>query len=225
MPSHRGNSKAYLLNKLRLAGEHASVAAIESGRMSTYSVATELGWRKRPETSGTSRRSNASKRRDVQARMLRAEPHPAAEQQELWLGVGDQPSVFASDDECRTAWIKHRALLMEWYGSHGRRPLSWWRYDSGDLRWPGYNRERSALYNANKLAPVERSEVEAYWRQEFALACDPNFTCCAGSGRVLSGVDAAAAHLDFVDIPISLAEVLAAEHDRAAHTINTLRQT
>lgn len=186
MAPHRGNDKSYLTSRLTSAGKRAHLAAIENGSMSVYAAAVDAGLRTRPETSGTSRRSSASKRRTAVAYMLRGEPHPSAELQELWLGVGNQPSVFNSDDACRSAWARHRAVLMQQYGSHGRRPLAWWRYEAGNLRWSGYERERSTLYDANKLTAIERSEQEAYWRSEFAVPAawrilTPPFATSSGS--------------------------------------------
>ena len=60
----RGNSREYILQRLRrTAGAEGWIAAIESGRLSAYAVACELGWSKRPVTLSEGD-CNQSKRRD-----------------------------------------------------------------------------------------------------------------------------------------------------------------
>src|SRR5262245_66538923 len=75
----------------------------------------------------------------------------------LWLGgpLPHLPSAFDSDEQRRAVWFRHRARLMENHGSRGRRPAAWWHYESGELRWPGRDRERSTLYAAGMLAEAE----------------------------------------------------------------------
>jgi hypothetical protein len=69
MAGHQGNSREYLLQRLRLAGRPDLVEAVEAGKVSAYSVAVSLGWQKRRPTLGTGS-PNASKRRFHRLRAL-----------------------------------------------------------------------------------------------------------------------------------------------------------
>jgi hypothetical protein len=69
MAGHQGNSRDYLLRRLRLAGRADLVAAIEAKQVSAYGVAVALGWQKRRPTLGTGS-SNASRRRAHRLREL-----------------------------------------------------------------------------------------------------------------------------------------------------------
>jgi len=93
-----------------------------------------------------------------------------SELQELWLGPRSGDSVFSSPEELREAWERGRAVVMRLWGSHGRRPMAWWEFDAGDLQHPGYDRERSYLYERGVLSEAERAGLEVEWRQEFDVA-------------------------------------------------------
>ena len=54
---------------------------------------------------------------------------PIAQQIELAVGPG-AASAFASDDERRRAWERHRDELLS-LESADRRPWAWWFYDNG----------------------------------------------------------------------------------------------
>jgi hypothetical protein len=58
----RGNSREYLLDRLKRDGFDELVAAIEGRELSTYAAAVEVGYRKRPEPTGRGS-ENAAKRR------------------------------------------------------------------------------------------------------------------------------------------------------------------
>ena len=75
-------------------------------------------------------------------------------------------------------WQRHRDRLMGLFGSHGRRPLAWWRYDS-PIPYPGYDREQSTLYEAGLIEAAERDELVAEWRSEFERAQAPGFSFTA----------------------------------------------
>jgi hypothetical protein len=122
-----------------------------------------------------------------------ADAWTAARLQELWLGPNPSGSFFRSAREAREAWRRHRDFLMEQYGSRGRRPLAWWVFEAS-IEHPGYDRERSTLYEANMLAEAERAELEAHWREEF------------GRARALDGASVRRAHFERADIPPSLIE-------------------
>src|SRR5262249_34170199 len=107
---------------------------------------------------------------------------------ELWLGPSyHYGSVFESREKLYQAWIKSRDRIMERYGRHGRRPQIWWQFDSGDLKYPGYDRERSYLYEHNVLTEQERVEVEHQWKAEFERAYRPHFFYTAAPGEILHG--------------------------------------
>jgi hypothetical protein len=79
---------------------------------------------------------------------------------DLWLGPSPYLApVFDSDEQRRELWFRHRDQMMEQHGSRGRRPVAWWRYEACELRWPGYDRERSTLYEAGLLGEAERAEL------------------------------------------------------------------
>ena len=59
---------------------------------------------------------------------------------------------------------------MRLWGSHGRRPMGWWEFEAGDLKHPGYFRERSALWRAGVLSDDEKAFLERDWRREFDAA-------------------------------------------------------
>src|SRR5262249_14579976 len=110
---------------------------------------------------------------------------------------------------------------MRLWGSHGRRPMAWWEFDAGDLKHPGYDRERSTLWRANVLSEAERTELEAEWAVEFAKAHRPHFFHHTGV-EVLHGVRARRAHYAWADIPDELIEQWTAarrrRRSRAART-------
>src|SRR5262249_37910165 len=113
---------------------------------------------------------------------------------ELWLGPSQRGSRFRDEAELREAWAKNRNRLMERWGSSGRRPMAWWEFEAGDLRYPGYDRERSFLFERGLFADAERAELVPHWREEFDRAHSPGFFHCAGPGKFLDGDAARRAH-------------------------------
>lgn len=96
----------------------------------------------------------------------------ASQEMALWLGEGplDDPQPFASPAARKAAWLRHRHRLIGTLpSSPGRRPLAWWQYDA-PIRWPGYDAERSTIYEAGLLGDDERAALEAEWRREFDFA-------------------------------------------------------
>jgi len=99
-------------------------------------------------------------------------PIGLAEAMELWLGPGEH-SCFNSRAELLAAWRCARGYIMRMWGSSGRRPQAWWALGDAaslGLRWPGYFRERSYLYEHNVLSPQERDTLEREWRAAFDAA-------------------------------------------------------
>jgi len=116
---------------------------------------------------------------------------------ELWLGPGPDGSLFDSTEHLRDAWTSCRTLVMRLWGQHGRRPQIWWCLDAPGLglKWPGYDREQSYLFEMGILSEAERAELLHRWRREFD--CDPR-----------------PAHLDWADVPDSLRRQWQAERRR-----------
>jgi hypothetical protein len=105
---------------------------------------------------------------------------------------------------------------------HGRRPAAWWRFEAGDLRYPGDETEWSTRYQAGLLGEEEQRELLAEWRQQFERAQAPDFWLCLGPGRSLKGAPARRAHYRWADIPRELLLQLAREHRRRGKTIRQL---
>lgn len=58
-----GTSRGYILERLRRAGQTDLAIAVESGRVSAYAIACELGWITRHPTLGTGSTNQAKRRR------------------------------------------------------------------------------------------------------------------------------------------------------------------
>jgi len=129
--------------------------------------------------------------------------------QELWLGPNLAGTVFASDAHRRETWFRFRNELMEQWGRHGRRPLAWWIYEKG-RRYPGSEHERSLLYEADLLTQEERTELEAWWREEFQKTQVEGFTFYH-EGRIVTGDEARQRHWLFIDLPPPLLDKFLAE--------------
>jgi len=68
LPRQRGHSREYILARLEREGHTDWLAAIESGKLSAYAAAVELGWVKRPPTQRGQNSNQAKRRRfNVQA--------------------------------------------------------------------------------------------------------------------------------------------------------------
>jgi hypothetical protein len=137
-----------------------------------------------------------------------------SQQQELWLGpLGNNGSVFRSDEHRREVWFRFRDRLMQLWGKNGKRPYGWWRYESPfrSRRHPGVH-ERSILYEfTDALSADERTGLEQWWRREFDRSWDEHFFYCAGPGKIYSGDDARWQHWLFVDLPPTLLDRWLAE--------------
>jgi hypothetical protein len=167
----RGTSRNYILNRLKREGRSDLIPAIEDGQVSAYAVAESFGWITRPAVAGTGSENQAKRRahRLSALQELGISELTADQEMSLWLGVGPRHNLhpFASDDERRAAWFKHRDRLIGTLPSTpGRRPMAFWQYDAPDLglRWPGYEHEQEALYEAGLLQGAEREALEAEWR-------------------------------------------------------------
>ena len=181
-----GTSKAYILERLKREGRTDFINAIEAGQISAHAVACELGWVHRPATLRSI--TNQAKRRQHQFNAVAGDGRDSDRLMELWLGPNPSyGSVFSSREELEQAWQMHRTEVMRLWGQHSRRPMAWWCFDAPDLglKWPGYDREQSYLFEAGVLSEVECAELVRFWRREFDRDHKP-------------------AHLNWADVPHSL---------------------
>jgi hypothetical protein len=166
----QGTSRAYILDRLKRENLLHYVDAIERGEISAHAVAVQCGWIQRPPTLGGDTTYQARRRR-LRLQAITGEGLDAGRMMELWLGPNpSHGSLFSSREELQAAWEQNRVEVMRLWGSHGRRPMAWWEFDAGDLKHPGYDRERSTLWRAGVLTAAERAELELGWRREFDAA-------------------------------------------------------
>src|SRR5262245_8893110 len=127
-----------------------------------------------------------------------------SELQELWLGCSHDGSNFSGEEELRDAWDRGRAVVMRLWARGGKRPQAWWYLEAPGLglKWPGYDRQRSYLFEHNALGEEECEQLLAGWRKEFEQACS------------LEGAAARKAYLDWADVPHSLRQRWQAERRR-----------
>ena len=126
-----------------------------------------------------------------------------AQEMTLHYGPDARWDAFHSETEYRDAWIRNRDRMLA-LCRHGRRPAAWWRFEAGDLRYPGYEREQSTLYEAGLLGEDERTGLLTFWRKEFERAHEPHFFHCEGPGRIFEGAKARRRHFCWADIPREL---------------------
>jgi hypothetical protein len=138
----------------------------------------------------------------------------------MTLRYGEDPrwGAFRSEAEHADCWARHRDRLLAEYRS-GRRPMAWWKFEAGDLRYPGYNHERSVLFEHGRLDEAECAELVAWWRQEFERTQERGFQLCLGPGRFLKGASARRQHYRWADIPRELLSQWSAEYRRSRRTM------
>jgi hypothetical protein len=220
-PQHTGTHRAYLIERLRRGGHADLLAAVESGRLSAYAAAEAAGLVTRRPVLGTGTANHAKRRALAVAREQRASSHAELE---LWLGPSHHGSLFHNEAELRAAWAQSRDLLMARYAQGGHRPQAWWAFEATDLRYPGYDRERSFLFEHSLLTDAERFELLDWWRKEFEHAFDSDFFVAVGPGQILEGARARREHFRWAD-PRTLVETWTAERKRRAKTIRGLRKS
>jgi hypothetical protein len=211
-----GTSVSHLIKRLRDLGRQDLLDAVEGGRISAYAAAEWAGLLTRRPIEGTGS-TNRARRRQRQLEALTAgDPSVSEQQQELWLGPGPAGSLFRDREGLRAAWERARDQVMQWWGSHGRRPAAWWEFEAGDLKYPGRDLERSILWRAGRLSEAERAELEQRWRAEFDKASAHNFAISRPwPDAPLTGDTAKRAHLAWADVPPELAEMWTAERASA----------
>jgi hypothetical protein len=131
------------------------------------------------------------------------------QEMELWLGISHRGSLFASDEERRRQWVRHRDRLMQLFANNGRRPQAWWKYEA-PFKYPGFDRERSVLWEANLLGAAEARDLEEHWQKAFYESLEPGFTF---QGH--TGLEAHLQYLIFHDAPPDLCELFAAAPEAA----------
>jgi hypothetical protein len=94
--------------------------------------------------------------------------------------------AFASVEEARGVWERHRGQLMS-FKAPGKRPWAWYEFEAPEGLRYDYDRERSTLWSAGLLTDSERAELEREWREQFDRAQRPNFAHCLGSAGWLDG--------------------------------------
>ena len=217
-PRPTGTSRAYFLERLKRDGRADLLAAIENGHLSAYAAAEAAGYVTRRPVLGTGSTNQARRRARVVAGEIRSD-----QLFELWLGPSHHGSLFRDEAELRAAWEKNRDLLMAQHAHGGRRPRGWWAFEAADLRYPGYDRERSFLFERGLLADAERFELLDWWKAEFEWSYDPDFFYTERAGEILEGARARRAHYRWADIPRSLVETWAAARKRRGKTIRKLK--
>ena len=144
--------------------------------------------------------------------------------QELSLEYGEAPyhrPGFRDDDARREAWMRHRDWILARY-RQGRRPKAWWDYECPVPRPEDYESERAVLWEADLLAPEERVELEAEWREDFEAAQAPDFWLCIGPGENLSSAAARRAWYRDRGIPRELVRRWSAARRRRDRVVRKL---
>jgi hypothetical protein len=180
----QGTSHQYIVDRLRREGHDGWVAAIESGRVSAFAVAVELGWAERSPTLLGERANQTKRRRHRLAQERRRlaldagdgvlAPDKLTPDQRNFLLYGPRDAydpAFDTEEQVHAAWEKHRELLLADYAI-GRRPWAWRAVDRPELPWKGFDRERSTLWRAGALGEAERAELERQWRKDFEAGRD-----------------------------------------------------
>jgi hypothetical protein len=150
-----------------------------------------------------------------------------SELMELWLGPSHvNGSLFSTEEELHDSWVRGRDLMMKEWAKNGHRPLAWWALEASDLglKYPGYERERSYLYNNDALFEDERDELIGFWKKEFNRSYDPDFFA-SSAGGVLYGAAARRFHHDWADIPRVLRQQWRKERQCQIKTIRKVEAT
>jgi hypothetical protein len=163
----RGNSRKYLLRRLKEAGRQDLVDAVEARRISARSAAIGLGW--------LTEEPRASKDPRIQRRLFARtqafggpQPSRLLVLEELWLGPHpDTGSIFRSREELVAAWKEHGPECMAKWGVGGRRPCGWYELEGPPDLHRVYATERSTLYERGLLGIDEAAQLEHEWRQGF----------------------------------------------------------
>jgi hypothetical protein len=205
-----GTSKRYITERLRREGQTELLAAVEAGTITAFTAAAQLNWIKRPAP--PDRYSHQAKKRRHRLQTVLGELS-AGQKMELIYGPSPATgSYFDSREALQAAWTQMRDELLA-RSNPGRRPAIWWELEARalGLKWPGYFNEQSYLYNkAGVLTAEERATLEREWKADFETAQADDFLVNDGSGELLKGDCARAAHYAWADIPTALVKRWAA---------------
>jgi len=195
-----GTSKQYIVERLEREGHTALLEAVRSGQITALTAATSLGWVRRPPLMGGS--THQAHRRDFRLRKARGELGPGEKMELIYGPSPAMGSCFASREALRAAWTAVRDELLG-RANPGRRPAAFYEFEWDGPR-PAYDVERSTLWRAGKLSEAERAVLEHEWKATFTEAQPDDFTLSDGSGEILRGDCARAAHYAWADIPREL---------------------
>jgi hypothetical protein len=102
--------------------------------------------------------------------------------------------------------------------------MGWWRFEA-PIKYPGYDREQSALFGARLLSEEESRELLTWWREQFERAQRSDFFFCSGPGSFLHGPAARREHFRWADIPTELVKKWSAEYRRGSRIIRRIKAT
>jgi hypothetical protein len=162
-----GTSVTFLKKRLADVGRLDLLAAVADGQISAYAAAEAAGLITRPPTAGTGNQGPAKRRQFTIRRLTQSGPDPASEAMELILGPSLMlGSLFATREELRAAWERHREALLQ-QSSPGRRPAGYYEFEWPHGPRPRYDVERSTLWRSGLLSDEEKAGLEHEWRREF----------------------------------------------------------
>jgi hypothetical protein len=195
-----GHSRAYILDRLRRENRVDLLEAVEASTISAFAAGCEAGYFTRPPTLAAV--THQARRRRQRFQAIDGE---LSSGQMMELQYGPSPSagsLFSSREELVGAWQQARECLMA-SSNPGRRPQGFYEFEFDGPR-PPYDTERSVLWRKDLLTADEKVTLEAEWAQEYARAQAADFTLSDGSGELLVGDCARAAHYQWADIPREL---------------------
>jgi hypothetical protein len=195
-----GNSRAYIIDRLKRENQTELAAAVEAGTLSAFTAAVQCGWSKRPAAAAAV--THQARKRRVRLQAITGDGLSPGQKMELIYGPGASGSLFRDREHLESAWAACRDELLE-RANPGRRPAIWWMLEA-TISYPGYGSERSVLWRMDLLSADERLALETEWRAAFRESQAPDFTVNDGSGELLKGDCARQAHYAWADIPREL---------------------
>ena len=196
-----GHSRAYILDRLRRENQTELAALVEAGTVSAFAAAVQCGWTQRPPTLASV--THQARKRQVRLRAIEGEFGPGEKMELIYGPSPAQGSLFRDRQHLVSAWAACRDELLE-RANPGRRPAGFYEFEWPDPHRPPYAEERSTLWRRGLLTETERITLEAEWKEAFVAAQPADFSLNDGSGEILMGDCARAAHYRHHDIPREL---------------------
>ena len=196
-----GHSRAYILDRLKRENLTDLAAAVEAGTVSAFAAAVQCGWTQRPPTLASV--THQARKRQVRLRAIEGELGPGEKMELIYGPSPAQGSLFRDRQHLVSAWAACRDELLE-RANPGRRPAGFYEFEWPDPHRPPYAEERSTLWRRGLLTETERITLEAEWKEAFVAAQPADFSLNDGSGEILMGDCARAAHYRHHDIPAAL---------------------